>query len=232
VLIPIRYLENGRSIRRTPRDTVTYHHIELARHNVLLAQGLAAESFLDTGNKGDFAGQTVTDATAREAAARAVWEHAACAPLRIAGAEVRAVRARLAARAAALGLGADAPRGLWLRAGGQDYQAVRDGDAWLFRLPGPTDGARLVSPAFVPAVCVPGAADGRCLGVPVARLIVDGHVLAIDHPLLRAGWHVAEPGLRWTAGAAALPRLTELRVELAPIAVAVAPEPARLMRAA
>jgi hypothetical protein len=43
---------------------------------------------------------------------------------------------------------------------------------------------------------------------------------------------VAEPGLRWTAGAAALPRLTELRVELAPIAVAVAPEPARLMRAA
>ena len=56
VLIPIRYLENGRSIARDPRDNLTYFHIELARHDVVLAEGLPSESYLDTGNRGDFDG--------------------------------------------------------------------------------------------------------------------------------------------------------------------------------
>jgi hypothetical protein len=30
---------------------VTYHHIELETHDILLAEGLPCESFLDTGNK-------------------------------------------------------------------------------------------------------------------------------------------------------------------------------------
>ncbi len=62
VLIPIRLLVNGRTIRQELADRITYHQIELARHDVLLANGLAAESYLDTGGRARFsnAGTVVT----------------------------------------------------------------------------------------------------------------------------------------------------------------------------
>jgi hypothetical protein len=34
---------------------VTYFHVELPRHDVVLAEGAAAESYLDTGNRSAFA---------------------------------------------------------------------------------------------------------------------------------------------------------------------------------
>ena len=55
VLIPIRCLVNGRTIRQIPVDRITYYHVELPRHAILSAEGLACESFLDTGNRGGFA---------------------------------------------------------------------------------------------------------------------------------------------------------------------------------
>jgi hypothetical protein len=54
VLIPIRHLVNGTTIAREPRDDVTYWHLELARHDILLAEGLPTESYLDTGNRHAF----------------------------------------------------------------------------------------------------------------------------------------------------------------------------------
>jgi collagen type I alpha len=54
VLIPIKHLVNGTTIARVPADDVTYYHVELPRHDVLLAEGLAAESYLDTGDRADF----------------------------------------------------------------------------------------------------------------------------------------------------------------------------------
>ena len=56
-LIPVRYLLNGASIAVEPVGEVTYHHVELERHDVLLAEGLPAESFLDTGNRTAFEGK-------------------------------------------------------------------------------------------------------------------------------------------------------------------------------
>ena len=54
-LIPIRLLVNGATIlRETRRRKVTYYHVELDSHDLLLAEGLAAESFLDCGNRGIF----------------------------------------------------------------------------------------------------------------------------------------------------------------------------------
>lgn len=50
-LIPVRYLVNGASIAAEPRDLVSYWHVELPRHDVLLAEGLPCESYLDTGNR-------------------------------------------------------------------------------------------------------------------------------------------------------------------------------------
>ena len=52
VLIPARLLVNGHSIAvETTRRHVTYHHIELASYDVILAEGLPAESYLDTGDR-------------------------------------------------------------------------------------------------------------------------------------------------------------------------------------
>jgi len=56
-LVPIYLLLNGSSIRREPATGyVRYFHVELDRHEVLLAEGLPAESYLDTGNRALFAG--------------------------------------------------------------------------------------------------------------------------------------------------------------------------------
>ena len=107
VLIPIKTLVNGATIAQLPRDTVTYWHIELETHDVLLAEGLPCESYLDNGSRGAFAnGGTIVqlhpDFTAAERC-EAVGEAAACAPQRIAGAEFTAVDTALREHAAALG---------------------------------------------------------------------------------------------------------------------------------
>jgi hypothetical protein len=49
VLMPIMCLINGTTIARTHVESVTYWHVELDTHDILLAEGLAAESFLDFG---------------------------------------------------------------------------------------------------------------------------------------------------------------------------------------
>ena len=55
LLIPVRTLINGASIAQVRCDAVAYFHVELAEHGVLLAEGLPAESYLDTGNRSAFA---------------------------------------------------------------------------------------------------------------------------------------------------------------------------------
>jgi hypothetical protein len=54
-LIPVRYLVNGATIVQQRVARITYWHVELDRHDVLLAEGMPCESFLDTGNRGAFA---------------------------------------------------------------------------------------------------------------------------------------------------------------------------------
>ena len=55
VLIPVRYLLNGATVVQEARPgRIAYYHVELDRHDILLAEGTAAESYLDTGNRGAF----------------------------------------------------------------------------------------------------------------------------------------------------------------------------------
>ena len=51
VLIPIRTLINGSSVVQETVEAITYFHLELPEHDVLFAEGLPAESYLDTGNR-------------------------------------------------------------------------------------------------------------------------------------------------------------------------------------
>ena len=101
VLIPIRLLINGSTIEQVRLDTITYHHVELSRHDVLLAEGLAVESYLDTGNRADFDGGRVV--TLHPDFAWRQWEASGCAPLVVTGPELAEARRAIAAIAAARG---------------------------------------------------------------------------------------------------------------------------------
>ena len=104
VLIPIRHLTNGVTIRQEQRDFVTYWHIELPQHDILVAEGLAAESFLDTGNRDAFinSGRVVQ---VHPNFSQRIWEAEGYARLVAAGPELEAARIGLAARAHAQGTG-------------------------------------------------------------------------------------------------------------------------------
>ncbi len=84
VLIPIRYLINGATIVQENVAAVTYFHLELARadgtavHDVILAEGLPAESYLDTGNRAAFANGGPS-AMLHPDFARGAWQ-SGCAP--------------------------------------------------------------------------------------------------------------------------------------------------------
>jgi hypothetical protein len=102
VLIPIGCLVNGTTIAREACARVTYWHVALPRHGVILAEGLAAESYLDTGNRAAFDdGQVVQAHPDFAARAQAAWEAGACAAQVRHGAALEAVRVRLLVRAAA-----------------------------------------------------------------------------------------------------------------------------------
>ena len=50
-------LVNGATIRQEFPDRITYFHAELARHEILPAEGVLAESYPDSGNRGNFEGE-------------------------------------------------------------------------------------------------------------------------------------------------------------------------------
>jgi hypothetical protein len=101
VLIPIRTLLNGRSIRQEVVAFVRYFHVELPAHDVILAEGLPAESYLDTGSRGAFAnGGPMREVPAGYA--QRVWEAEACAPHITHGPIHARVAARLRVRAGAV----------------------------------------------------------------------------------------------------------------------------------
>ncbi|APX88058.1 hypothetical protein BV511_07675 [Methylorubrum extorquens] len=54
VLVPVMCLINGTTIAREPVASITYWHVELDAHDILLAEGLPAESYLDGGDRAFF----------------------------------------------------------------------------------------------------------------------------------------------------------------------------------
>ena len=101
VFVPVDHLINGATVARVEVSEVTYWHVELESHDVLLAEGLPCESYMDCGNRAFFG--------------REYGRLAAVDPVRVAesltryarpfvdrGPIVEAIRARLTARAEAL----------------------------------------------------------------------------------------------------------------------------------
>jgi len=180
-LIPAKTLVNGCSIVQLDVETVTYHHIELPAHGILLAENTPAESYLDTGNRGMF-GSHASSVVVHPGLAQERRHAGSCAPLVEHGPLVERIRADILWRA----------------------NVELTGDAGLeIRYMG--DVAIIESRTAVPAEVTFSPSDRRVLGVKIAALRIDGQPVPVDHPELVDGWHDAEDTGRWTRGAAIVP---------------------------
>ena len=222
--VPARLLVNGGSIafERHAR-AVTYHHIELGRHGIMLAENLPTETYLDTGNRDQFSnadGAVALRPTFALNAASDAWQTQACAPLAIAPEQVRPIWARLAERSAAFGLvPADlrttADADIHLTADGQALRPVSRQEGTIgFAVPAGVRSVSLDSRYFIPVdIASPWLGDTRRLGLRVSEIHIRSDagemVLAADDPRLTTGWYDAESQdgatWRWTDGAAYLP---------------------------
>jgi len=107
VLIPAKHLVNGTTVCQIRVDRLTYYHIELAHHDLVLAEGLPAETYLDTDDRANFANggpvmRLHPDFSGSHRDTLTIREAFGCAPLVVIGAEVDAARAALNARASAV----------------------------------------------------------------------------------------------------------------------------------
>lgn len=94
-LVPIMCLINGTSITRETADAVTYWHVELESHDILLAEGLPAESYLDWGDRPFF--DEGSDHALHNPDFVVPGLSARCRPVAVEGAVVDAERERLGA---------------------------------------------------------------------------------------------------------------------------------------
>jgi hypothetical protein len=94
VLIPVRHLIDGVRIVQRPARQAHYFHIELDRHDIVLAEGLAVESYLDVGDRARFTTIRAAPLVLADHAAR-TWDSDGCAPLCVTGPALDRVRARL-----------------------------------------------------------------------------------------------------------------------------------------
>ncbi len=225
-LICARQLVNGTTIHQEKGLTaVDYYHVELDAHAILMAEGLPAESYIDTGNRGFFANSGApmvlhpdltdeTDCPTREAGS--------CAPFVWDEASVQPIWQRLADRAAAIGRpvpqrATTTDHGLRLRSklrGRHTYEPVySDSNLVIFMVPSRSQEVRLLSRAQSPTEARPWLDDRRQLGVRVKRIVLRGadelREIPLDHPDLTRGWWAVERDgqamSRWTDGEAVLP---------------------------
>jgi len=103
VLIPIRHLVNGTTITQIERHAITYYHIELPQHDVLIAEGLPAESYLEAGARNAFGNDDVVvqlhpEFTPSQDHYAMLWEQQGYAPLVVAGETLERIRTALVAR--------------------------------------------------------------------------------------------------------------------------------------
>jgi Hint domain len=222
LLVPAKLLVNGGSIVQEQGWTsVVYFHVELPEHAVIFAEDLAAESYLDTGNRAVFenaGGLMMLHPDFSISARLQRREDGSCAPLVVAASLVRPIWHQLALRSRRIGYPASVPDAvreprLRLRTPTCELRplcATRDG--YLFMLPRDTREVRLVSRAARPNRTQPWIDDVRRLGVRIGRITVkdglDLSDIALDSAALGEGWWAVETEgtamARWTDGDAHL----------------------------
>ena len=211
VLVPASTLINGATVAQIETDEVTYWHVELDSHDILLANGLPAESFIDVGNRSFFVeSSTVAIDVLPDARAKTLSDY--CRPFVDGGVLVQALRERL--RHHALGLnwtiGGSRHGDVHLVADGTKIEPDMSGLNARFVVPATAKDVWLVSETSIPDY-VGINVDRRTLGVCIGAITIDDGLemrakIDLDHPQLSEGFHPLEPGsYRWTSGRAHLP---------------------------
>jgi len=209
-LVPAGLLANGRSIvQERGGDRVTYLHVELPAHAALIAEGAAAESYLDLDNREAFedADDAITELHPHFGPRS---DAEGCAPRLAEGPEVVAIRARLAERAAErFPMTARTDGDLHLRIDGAVLHAAPG--THRFAVPAGAREVRIISTASCPALSG-GGGDRRMLGVALSAIRLTGADgatldLPLDDRALDRGFHPVEQAAahRWTDGEAVLP---------------------------
>ena len=174
VLIMAKDLVNGATVTREWVDQVTWHHIELDSHDILLANNLPAESYLAMGNRGFFhVDGPVVELFAEEG--RDLTHADFCRPVIEDPALLARARERLVARALSLGFTPDRDDDLRLVVDGETSGPLSGHAAAAFRIPAGARDVRLVSSTFVPRISACGTAgrsdrgcSASCSSAPTA----------------------------------------------------------------
>jgi hypothetical protein len=171
---------------------VQYYHIELETHDVILAEGAAAESYLDEDNRGMFS--NAGEYAALYADASPV-QPGHCAERIESGPLLGAIRARLAERAEAYGFVPPVVHSV----------NIADGETISDLIPPGVEEVHLLCHSGRPP------RDARVLGALIAGLRLDGESIDLADRCLARGFHPVEHHgihqVRWTTGEAVL-RLT------------------------
>ena len=204
-LVEAKTLVNGATILwDKSRRAVTYHHIELAEHDVVLAEGIPAETFLDSGNRPMFEGAAIQlhpDFASER-------QNRACAPLALEGPALTKIRQNLLERALRLGFELTGETDLTIQAGGRVLTPSGHlGKNLWFALPAGCTTLTLLTSTGVPAETGADPSDRRTLGAAIAGLRLTDetgrHTIDLDAPT-HTGFHAPEPSHRWTTGAATI----------------------------
>ena len=207
-LVEIKRLINGLSIRQVTVPTVTYYHVELESHDVVLAEMLPAETYLDCGNRFQFEDGDATISLFPDFGALARDPGRLYAPVVDGGPDLARIRAGLQYRVAS--------RCIRQKAG--NFQVVADGKTvapvWsadrhrIYRLPPAPCDLKLLSTASRPAELDPASEDWRWLGIAICDAVLDGDPVDIAAPFFGRGFHGPEHAgdgwFRWTDGTATM----------------------------
>jgi hypothetical protein len=217
VLMPIKALQNSKTIVQHERSTVEYWHVELDQHDIIFAEGLPAESYLDTGNRSAF----INGGAFIEAHPDFKPKHwaATCVPLIKQGPEVVRTKTLLLERLKAFGHVTTSEAEPHVIADGTRIEPIELGAMrFAFTLPPACSDIRLMSRTFIPAHSCAASTDTRPLGICVKRLQIDGEDIPLDdQSVLGHGWndlerHPSVNDQRWTVGNTPMPANARLIV--------------------
>jgi hypothetical protein len=212
VLVHANSLVNGATVARVPVDKVTYWHVELDSHDIILANGLPAETYLEMGNREAFCeGTNITIALGPDGEMKSADDF--CRPFIADGPVLAAIRCQLEKQAVEIGWSATHDMGIHLVVDGKRVDGDAEAGAIRFFLPSTSSDVFLVSEIFRPGEW--GSSDQRELGIAIHNIgVYDGlhyeKTFPIGDSRFASECHPEEAAAgcpwRWTNGKMRIPK--------------------------